>query len=146
MKTENKLTTLFKSGEKEQAKVSDQLVNDPRIDSPEIKVILPEQSGVSKTEAAKEPETSQPVQTKEVAQEQTVVKTKEAEEDKTYDQGFLDEFEVVATKEDKVEEPHVCEVGFIEAFKQNWLLLTTILVGLGIGCFVLGRVTKKVTS
>lgn len=146
MKTENKLTTLFKSGEKQQAKVSDQLVNDPRIDSPEIKVILPEQSEISKTEAGKEPETIAPVQTKEVSQEQTTVKTKEGEEDKTYDQGFLDEFEVVASKEDKVEEPHVCEVGFVEAFKQNWLLLTTILVGLGIGCFFIGRVTKKVTS
>ncbi|CAG5086780.1 hypothetical protein [Parvicella tangerina] len=142
MKTENKLSTLFKTREP-QVKISDQLVDDPRIDSPEIKVIRPDEKQVEQVEVTTQLDKVEPIEEKPITKEVAVVKT--SEEDKVYDQGFLEEFEVVADKKVETEEPHVCEVGFADAFKQNWMWLTALMLGLGVGCFLLGRITKKVS-
>lgn len=111
------------------------LVDDPRIDSPEVKVIYPEEG----TKEEKQMET-RPMK----VESTTNTETKIGYSDEILDQGMLEEVEIIAKKNEDENSACDCKVGFTEAFKHNWMLISLIAVGLGVAGFFIGRVTKKV--
>ena len=128
MNDQDKLSKLFYAdGTKEKRQTTvEKSVNDPRIDSPEIKVIY--------ADMEKEPE-------KEIERPPMIMKTATVEE--------LPEVTITPkakTDTKEVEEPHQCKVNFGEAFKQHWIALTGISLGLLTIGFLIARATKKIKS
>lgn len=133
------MTTTNSTYNTREGKIDQKVVRDPRIESPDVKVIYPEE--LSSNEVV----TEQPETPSKVNSENTEIK-KMSVEDKTYDQGFLDEVEIVASKSEvKGTDTCDCEIGFVKAFKQNWILISSIALGLGVVGFIIGRITKKVS-
>jgi|GEM_PF-2550743 len=126
MNDQDKLSKLFKSGSPEEngQRPIETSVDDPRIDSPEIKVIH--------SDLSKEPE-------KQIQEPTPVLKTTTVEE---LPEVTITPKEKVDTKQ--TEEPHQCKVTFGEAFKQHWIALTGITLGLLAVGLLIGRATKKV--
>jgi len=102
-------------------------VDDPRIDSPDIKVIY--------SDMAKGKDT--PVK----PDHKAILKNGDTELDIDYEE--LGEVTITPKAKKTEEEPHECELGFGEAFKQNWIaFVSIILAALTLGFFI-GRLTKK---
>lgn len=113
-----------------------QLVNDPRIDSPDVKVIFPEDTFENiqgnDTPQPQEPETQ-------------VAKTRGAALPiDEIDAGMLDEVEVTPKKETTNPNNPIDNESFAAAIKQYWIPLTAIVIALGVLTFFIGRLTKKV--
>jgi len=113
-----------------------QLVNDPRIDSPDIKVIFPNDT-YENIEGS----------TKSQVDENQGAKVRESMNNPTdlYG-GTLNEIEVVAPKKttQNVPDEHVCSLSLGKSIKQHWLALLGILITFGLIGVLVGRTTKKI--